>query len=372
MTIHDSRDNVSYKLEIFSNELSNKDLTTDEHFSLLQRIEEFVNNSPASLKFSPSDSEAHYSFKPLLAKIIANLSKLGSSPDISDTIQKLSQLVVATAITNSESVQPEILKKLPAKNKEQTQESLNLLQHFLSKNIEGAEESIASWIQHQTLSLNSLDFSLDEIERIAPYLTYVKLEGSINTEELVALLTLCKQVETLILTSDSINSLPELPQTIEKLVVKNCDILESITTLHEGLTSFNHSHCSQLRLLPEKLPSTIKSYTSSNCPMLINLPTLNEGLTELICIDNPQITLPEALNDSLQKFWCLGSLGESLPKLPDSLEFLDASANDHLSSFPSQYPEKLKKCWLNDCPNLTSIPEKRPVGLKISLNGHKI
>ncbi|MGD9679585.1 MAG: hypothetical protein AB7W16_00260 [Candidatus Obscuribacterales bacterium] len=135
------------------------------------------------------------------------------------------------------------------------------------------------------------------------------------------------------MTYASCRPVPRLPETLEELDVSNTDI-EFLPRLPAGLKRLRADNCPRLCRL-EALPDGIEHVTFWTCPELSALPPLPEGLKEL---------------------WVVGTAVASLPRLPRSLEVLDARCNDGLVSICEDWPgyiggpsEGGSLHWINLC-----------------------
>ena len=124
----------------------------------------------------------------------------------------------------------------------------------------------------------------------------------------------------------------------------NCSnmIITHIEYIPEGIT---HLYC-QYNKLTELLPMG-DSY---------GIPKLPDSLKYLDCYDNNLYSLPK-LSDGLKYLYCQNNELTSLPKLPEFLIHLDCD-NNNITSLP-KLPESLERlyCFGNKLTELPKLPE---------------
>jgi Leucine-rich repeat (LRR) protein len=137
---------------------------------------------------------------------------------------------------------------------------------------------------------------------------------------------------------------------VEKKIGINSE--DDLHLIKEGVEKINASSAN-LTYLPELPESLVKLICYNN--KLKSLPKLPENLENLYCYNNDLESLPK-LPDGLEILICGGNKLKSLPKLSESLTYLDC-VNNQLSSLP-KLPEDLKYLYCRDNPLEYPIPHK--------------
>lgn len=169
-------------------------------------------------------------------------------------------------------------------------------------------------------------------------------------------------LDTLICTSNEIDSLPQLPANL-KMLLCGQNSLDSLPTLPNSIKLLECWN-NQLTYIPN-FPDSLISFNCYN-NVLSSLPNMPQGLLSFTCSTNNLVSLP-SLPNSITSIYCNDNQLQSLPTLPISLTDLDCSSNA-LTSLPS-LPNTLIYLACNSN-SLTSLPALSPslVNLDCSQN----
>ena len=176
--------------------------------------------------------------------------------------------------------------------------------------------------------------------------------NSINNNVYVKCLTLNN-----VKIKENINLL--LTENLEELYIENCNDLTGLEliSLVPNLKILRIINCKKFKYL-DYLPESLKIFECSTC-MLNKIPSLPNGLLELRCdynhnkmynnilsyYMNPYLNKPleiPNLPENLEIFSCVFNFIEYLPKLPNSLIYLNYSFNNVKNNVT--IPRKLVKC----------------------------
>ncbi len=158
--------------------------------------------------------------------------------------------------------------------------------------------------------------------------------------------------------------LPALPDSLNKLVCYN-DSLTSFTNLPSQLTYLDCSS-NQIASLPI-IPAGLV-YLNCGTNLLTSLPTLSNSLTTLNCSSNSSINALPALPATLTELNCNSNALSSLPPLPDSLKNLYCDRNNSLHNLPT-LPPALRFLWCNE-DSLSSLPALPSTLISLSCNNN--
>jgi hypothetical protein len=151
--------------------------------------------------------------------------------------------------------------------------------------------------------------------------------------------------------NDSLNSLSELPNSLEEFNVAECNI----KTLPEIPNSLKVLNCHRNQIL--KLPDLPTTLTHMDCSVnkLESLPSLSSGLKELNISWN-KISKIQNLPNTLTKFEAENNILSNLPNIPDSLKFINVNSN-HLKVLPT-LNQKIQTVFVsnNALSNLPNLP----------------
>lgn len=163
-------------------------------------------------------------------------------------------------------------------------------------------------------------------------------------------------LETLILYTSTINKLPDkLPTSLKELYCNGLE-LNTLPELPESLEKLSLINFYSYRFKFSTLPKSLKELTIKNTSIK-NLPDLPEGLIILNCINCSIKEFPE-LPSGLKEFNCRMNPFDTLPKLPEKLSSLNCSFNA-LTTFPDKLPKSLEILNCENC-NLKELPENLP------------
>lgn len=151
--------------------------------------------------------------------------------------------------------------------------------------------------------------------------------------------------------NDSLNSLSELPNSLEEFNVAECNI----KTLPEIPNSLKVLKCHRNQIL--KLPDLPTTLTHMDCSVnkLESLPSLSSGLKELNISWN-KISKIQSLPNTMTKFEAENNMLSNLPNIPDSLKFINVNSN-HLKVLPT-LNQKIHTVFVsnNALSNLPNLP----------------
>ncbi|XP_029125004.1 TMV resistance protein N-like [Cajanus cajan] len=133
----------------------------------------------------------------------------------------------------------------------------------------------------------------------------------------------------------SLQSLPDLPPSLKTLNLKSCTLLQSLPKFPPSLVTLNVQSCISLQTI-SKLPSSLKTLKAGFCESLKSLPELSPSL-EILNVESCKLL-------------------QSLPWLPLSLETLHAQHCDSLQTI-TELPLFLKTLDVRYCASLQSLPE---------------
>ncbi|RDY13182.1 TMV resistance protein N, partial [Mucuna pruriens] len=221
------------------------------------------------------------------------------------------------------------------------------------------------------MSLQELDLSGTNI---------VSLPTNVKNLSMLRKLTLidCRELESLSQLPPSLEGLnlyncwklkhlPMLPASLCNISLNNCREFESLPELPPSWEELNLNDWWKLKHLP-MLPPSLKSLRLNNCRELKSLPELPPSLEELDLIDCWKLNHLHMLPPSLGKLRSKNCRElESLPKLPPSLEQLDLNDCWKLKHRP-MLPPSLRSLHLNNCKELESLPQLPPSLKQLDLN----
>lgn len=168
-----------------------------------------------------------------------------------------------------------------------------------------------------------------------------------------------KSLKVLNIKNCAIGTLPELPPNLDELNISGTDITELPVQLPR-LTCLWCSDTS-IKVLPS-LPSCLMYLDVSNT-QVVSLPELPPHLRNLELANTPITSLPEIPSD-VEHFYLQNTKISTLPNLPSALGVLQIS-NTLVTSLP-EIPELTSQIWANGI-TLLSIP-KLPGGCTLHLD----
>lgn len=194
------------------------------------------------------------------------------------------------------------------------------------------------------LNISGTNFRLPSI--LPENLTYLNCRGS----KISALPKLSSRLDTLICSDNELLEIKNLPSSLKYLDCSSNDSLNSLSELPNSLEEFNVAECN-IKTLPElpsnlkvldchrnqitKLPDLPTSLTRLDCSVnkLESLPSLSFGIKELNISWNSISTI-ESLPNTITNFNSENNTLTSFPNIPDSLMFLNIN-NNHLTVLPN-------------------------------------
>lgn len=119
-----------------------------------------------------------------------------------------------------------------------------------------------------------------------------------------------------------ITTLPHIPDTVQRLVIDNCERLVLIPQLPASLLHLQIDKCPRLEALPMKMPPRL-FYCSLYGATNISLPVFSDNLTHLFIDGAPYLRAIDVLPSSLEELYIRNTPIEHLPtKLPPNLRKL--------------------------------------------------
>jgi len=149
-----------------------------------------------------------------------------------------------------------------------------------------------------------------------------------------------------------LDSVVNMPPTVEELSFKNCPLLNRFT-LSEQVDLLTIVDCPSIRNLPLLRDTALTDLQCKKCPSLRTLPDLPNTLKSLKCVECPISLLP-GLPDGMVKLMIASCPIESLDDLPDSITTLKCSSCPELQNIIA-LPRSLKVLTLDNCPKLSLI-----------------
>ena len=218
---------------------------------------------------------------------------------------------------------------------EETERIKKVVKDCLTKKTIDAE-TIASFVNEYQVPLKDLHMTLDELKPLQKHLQFLGLEGHNEDNETIGtFIKNCPHISTLhIADCPCITTIPELPESMEAIVVSNNPQLQKVTNFPINLKGFYSDRCPNLKEFPEELPSYMEEFHPIGCKELKAHPKLNNSLTSLSlsgCADMQKIV-----------------------NLPDNLENLDLSGNTELEELP-KLGKRLKHLVVTCCKKLKEI-----------------
>ena len=255
---------------------------------------------------------------------------------------------------------------------------------------------IANKINTQKLRLElhteDLELSEEDLDKLAPYLTYVDISHNIfsddSDEKLLNFIKKLERVKVLLIFSPTLTEI-SLPQSVQTFDCSSCNSLCDIKFTDELQNFiFNEAiHLSRLKLpLGLKLldcdysniegltlPEGLQTLNCSNCGDIKNL-ILPESLLDLKCdhCKNFELNLPNSLlhlefncsdiinlhlPSRLESLVCRGCLNLERLELPESLIELNLMNNPKLNSLGIESLPNCQYICCCSCPNLGDLPE---------------
>lgn len=149
--------------------------------------------------------------------------------------------------------------------------------------------------------------------------------------------TMPNTLKILELINCNIINLPSLPDSLERLVLRDMKMLEDFSDI-----------------LPLQLKILICEYTN-----LIELPDIPKSLTVLIFSNNDLLSkFPNLSETSISQLECDNCVNlEILPALPNTMKILNCSGCTDLRSLPNPLPPKLEKLNIKNCIEISVLPE---------------
>ena len=116
--------------------------------------------------------------------------------------------------------------------------------------------------------------------------------------------SLPKWIKGLSIASTNMNELPELPDSLSRLIITR----------------------TSLERLPDRLPSRLLYFVLERIPKLNRLPPLPDGLSLFTCVDTSVREIPP-LPEYLYRLYCWNNMLVTLPRIPKNMRYLRCANN---------------------------------------------
>ena len=251
--------------------------------------------------------------------------------------------------------------------------NLALIREAIAMNPQQGFRILAAYLDNNKIPLAKAKewLSTEEFHSIQPYIKYVDFRGFSfdhwTSKEIFEFIKNCKNIETLIISTNKLQALPEMPQ-LTALDCHGCTALAALPAL-PALTRLICWNCPALAQLGQM--DALQELVCLDCITLAALPAL-PALTRLNCSDCPALAQLGQM-DALQSLDCHGctALGPAPPCLllirlncadcpalaqlgqMDALQELDCTGCTTLAALPALPALTRLICW--NCPALAQL-----------------
>ncbi len=222
-------------------------------------------------------------------------------------------------------------------------------------------EVLTHWINTEKVSLDNLNLTANELERIAPFIQYIDIKTTIQMDT-QKFISLCSNAYHIRLLKSKINNFQTPSPFLNKLFIDNCEGLRTINTSdYPLLETLRITNC-PIETIDLTHNKKLKNLYLYNCRLnLLNTLDLsqNQELIKLSYRNYPFTTLDLSQNKNLKIFIChdspnILSLNFSENSVISSINCQNCS---RLTSLGPIFSNTLQSLDYRGCRHLTQIPE---------------